>query len=182
MSESGRSSREQGEHDKLRYAGTDVLINKLGIRDPAILEAAERRLAQARLRGGLPPQARPLTTAGLRAIHRTLLQDIYAWAGDFRTYTTGRGLAPFAIPEFIEPSLDSLFEQLGREDSLRGLTADEFARKAAAYVNDINAIHPFVDGNGRAQRVWLRNMASAEGFYRSNAAMAHLISARMLLL
>lgn len=36
---------------------------------------------------------------------------------------------------------------------------DDFAQRAAHYVNEINAAHPFVEGNGCTQRVWLRNLA-----------------------
>ena len=52
---------------------------------------------------------------GLKAIHRHHLQDVYDWAGEFRTYTTGRGAAPFAPPEQIRPWLDQQFDNLKAE-------------------------------------------------------------------
>lgn len=199
MNAFGRSAHEQREHDRLRYPGTDTLINKFDLRDPAVLDVAERMAVHERLRDGLPEAARSMSPAGIAAIHRYVLQDVYSWAGEHRRYTTGRGQAPFARPEFIAPELDRLFERIDSENALRGLDPQAFAARAAAHVNDLNAIHPFVDGNGRAQRIWLRalgeqagyaatlrqgdaaawNAASREGFYRSNDPMAAFIAARL---
>ena len=198
MNEFGRSALEQREYERLHYPGTDILINKLGIRDPGRLQAAERYHNIERLQVGLPEEARNLSISGLRAIHHTLLRDVYDWAGSFRTYTTGR-TAPFARPEFIEPMLEGAFADLRAEQNLRGLAPEAFAARAAVYVNEINAAHPFVEGNGRMQRVWLRNLgeqagydvrfrrgdkpiwerASVEGFYRSDELMAGFIVERL---
>ena len=46
---------------------------------------------------------------------------------------------------------------------LRGIPAQEFAAQSAMLVNEINAAHPFIDGNGRTQRVWLQNIALQAG-------------------
>ena len=155
----GRSAVEQREYERHHYAGTDVLINALNIRNPVILEATERSLVAKRYQQGLPEAALRLDSAGIQAIHRHLFQDIYSWAGEFRRYTTGRGAAPFAPPEQIGPWLDQQFEKLKAEHYLKNTDADHFARRAAHYVNELNAAHPFIEGNGRTQRVWLRNLA-----------------------
>jgi cell filamentation protein len=141
------------------------------------------------------PSATRFDVNGIKATHRHLFQDIYPWAGEFRRYTTGRGTAPFPPPEFIESSLERLFGELHAENSLSGLEQPQFANRAAHFVNEVNAVHPFVEGNGRMQRVWLRQLAqhagysllltdrdkqewyraSAHGFYRSDEPMAELI-------
>ena len=195
MKDAGRSSAERRAYEKTRYPDTDVLINKLGLNDAAALDNAERLLVEERLAEGLPLPARKLTVDGLRAIHRHLFQDIYDWAGEFRAYTTGRGTAPFARPEYIEPTLRDLFATLKTEKQLNGLDATAFAARAAFFVNEINAVHPFIEGNGRTQRVWLRVLAdqaghtvaiddagkqawyaaSADGFHGRNEPMAALI-------
>ena len=87
----GRSAREEAEYRKVLYPGTETLINKLDIRDPGLLEDAERRLVFIRMREDLPLPSRDLTYAGFKAIHRHLFQDVYEWAGEERAYTTGRG-------------------------------------------------------------------------------------------
>jgi fido (protein-threonine AMPylation protein) len=90
----GRSGREDSEFRRFHYPGTETLINLLGIRDPKRLEVAERRLVRTRLREGLPRAADPRTYPGLVTIHHHLFQDVFGWAGQERTYTTGRGPAP----------------------------------------------------------------------------------------
>ncbi len=198
MNEYGRSAQEQREYEKHVYPGTEILINKFGLRDAGLLEVAERQAVADRLGEGLPRSAQQSSPYGIKAIHGYILQDVYTWAGEFRTYTTGRGDASFARPEFIEPELERLYSRVEDDKFLKGLNPTEFAAKAAAHVNDLNAIHPFVDGNGRTQRVWLRllgeqaghsvelrpgdqqawNDASMEGFYRSNDTMAAFIAER----
>jgi len=159
-----RDAREEEIYRRLRYPGTDVLINKLDIRDAATLEVAERRFVRIRQREGLPPAARRLDYAGFKAIHRHLFQDVYAWAGQERTYTTGRDVAPFARPEYIASSLEPRFALLKSENHLKGLDPKRFAERAAEHVNEINAAHPFIEGNGRTQRTWLRQLALQAGY------------------
>jgi cell filamentation protein len=146
------------------YPGTSVYVNKLDIRDHASLEKVERYLAATRAKQGFPTRATCRTYIGFKAIHRHLFQDIYGWAGQERRYTTGRGAAPFAVPEYIETWMTQQFTTLRAEKYLAGRSIDEFALAAAKYVNEINAAHPFVDGNGRTQRSWLRMLADNAGF------------------
>lgn len=160
---SGRSALEQAEYERVRIDGTDVLRNKLDIRETPLLEAAERYFVAERSRRPPPEAARQFNTAGLKALHGHLFQDVYDWAGEIRCYTTGRGPAPFAPPQAIEPWLDKQFDALAREHHLRGTSPDRFAARAAVYVNEINAAHPFIEGNGRTQRAWLRNLADQAG-------------------
>lgn len=189
MNAYGRSAQEQRAFESLRYPETlnperthGVLINKFRLRDPQILELAERGAVQRRLQDGLPAEAKSLSVSGVKAIHHHILQDVYEWAGAFRRYTTGRGSAPFAPPDFIESSLSGLIDKLKGEGFLHGLDDKAMASRSAHYVNELNAIHPFVDGNGRMQRTWLRNLCEQAGYHLAfregdrdawNAASAH---------
>lgn len=159
----GRSRREEAAYLSFFYPDSDVLINHLNIRDFSALEAAERAFVSRRMMQPLPAAATPLTYEGFKAIHRHLFQDVYAWAGSIRTYTSGRGPAPFAMPEFIDQSMEAQFARVGRIKELRGISPSGFAQHAAALVNEINAVHPFVEGNGRTQRVWLRLLGAEAG-------------------
>lgn len=124
MTGPGRSAREQAAYEQAHDPETGVLRNRLGIRDAETLEHAERYLVAKRMQQGLPPDANRLDVDGLKAIHRHLFRDVYDWAGDFRSYTTGRGPAPFAPPEQIQFWLDRQFEALRRDDGLKGLPPD----------------------------------------------------------
>jgi len=161
---SARSEAERVEYEKVFYQGTQVLVNELGIRDAATLDAAERLFTDIRITEGLPPECAEPTYPAFRAIHRHLFQDLYAWAGAERKYTTGRGPAPFAVPDQITPWMERQFKTFREANELRGLTPDAFTKKAAALINEINAAHPFVEGNGRVQRIWLAGVAERAGY------------------
>jgi fido (protein-threonine AMPylation protein) len=141
-----------------------VYVNKLGIRDAAELEAVERELTAERAEQGFPRSAHFRSYGGFTAIHRHLFRDLYSWAGRERKFTTGRGSIPFAIPEHIGVWMQQQFNALAGDSYLTNLSLDTFAEAAAGYVNEINAAHPFIDGNGRTQRFWLRMLADNAGF------------------
>ena len=92
-----------------------------------------------------------LDYAHYRAIHKHLFQDVYSWAGQPRTVRISKGGNPFCFPENIEAQASKLFGQLKTKNRLRGLDSKAFADGAAHFLAELNAIHPFRDGNGRAQ-------------------------------
>ena len=142
-----------------------VLRNKLDIRDPELLEPHIARLSFQR---ALELEASPLTgnfdIQHLRRIHQYIFQDVFLWAGDFREVTTSRTHSfGFPPPQFLIPSLETLFAALKAEKHLASLTQDAFATRAAHYLGEINAIHPFREGNGRTQREFIRTLALHAG-------------------
>jgi fido (protein-threonine AMPylation protein) len=161
---SARGDAERAEYDRVFYPGTQVLVNELGIREAATLDAAERAFTDIRITEGLPSECDAPTYEAFRAIHRHLFQDLYSWAGEERRYTTGRGPIPFAPPEHITGWMAKQFEAFHDADELRGLDPVAFADAAAAIINEINAAHPFIEGNGRVQRIWLANVAERAGY------------------
>jgi fido (protein-threonine AMPylation protein) len=161
---SARSEAERAEYEKVFYPGTQILVNELGLRDAAALDAAERLFTDIRVTEGLPPICSEPTYVAFKAIHHHLFQDLYSWAGSERNYTTGRGPAPFAVPGQIAPWMERQFEAFRVAKELHGLSPDVFAEKAAVMVNEINAAHPFIEGNGRVQRIWLAGVAERAGF------------------
>ncbi len=85
-------------------------------------------------------------------------------AGEIRNYTTGRGAAPFARPEMIEGFYNSeIHNKLKENNFLIGSDKKEFIEKAAFFINEFNAIHPFIDGNGRLTRILLEDLAQKSG-------------------
>jgi cell filamentation protein len=142
------------------YPGTDVLRNKEDIRDKDALERLERILAATQLE--TLPHNLPITPEGYRAIHRYMLEELYDWAGEYRWVDTGR-TGPFCLSQYIEPEMDKRFAAINAEDNLRGLMREQFAMRAAEHLNELNAIHPFLDGNGRAQRAFLQILGEQAG-------------------
>lgn len=105
----------------------------------------------------------PLTAAGYRLIHAHIFQDVYAWAGEDRTVRIHRPQAPFCYPAFIAAQLDERFAKLAAENWLADLTPHHFAQRAAEHVSELNAIHPFREGNGRTLRAFLRLLGDRAG-------------------
>jgi len=142
------------------YPGTDVLRNKEDIRDNGELERFERMATARRLE--TLPRNLPITVEGYREIHRYMLQDVYDWAGEYRYVDTGR-TGPFCKAAYIVRHMNERFAKINAENNLRGLTPDRFAARAAEHVCELNAVHPFLDGNGRTLRAFLQILAKQAG-------------------
>ncbi|MEJ0027554.1 MAG: Fic family protein [Rhizomicrobium sp.] len=147
--------------DPYRYEGTTILRNLQGIRSAPDLERFED--AMARQRANEPPPAGRFGVAHYRAVHRHLFQDVYAWAGKFRTVRVSKGANAFCYPEHIEREMRSLFLSLGEQRQLRGLARKDFVHSATAFLATLNAIHPFREGNGRTQLSFLMLLAERAG-------------------
>lgn len=145
------------EPDPYCYPGTTVLINRLGIRDQAGLGAFEAEVTAERASQPLP--AGRLSYTHYRAIHQHLFQDVYAWAGKIRTVRISKDGSTFCYPENIDREMRRLFADLARQEHLRGLGAPSFAKSAAHFLAELNAIHPFREGNGRTQLSFLTILA-----------------------
>jgi cell filamentation protein len=143
--------------DPYCYPGTAILINKLGLRDQKTLDAFEAEISFQRSAESLPSGR--LTYTHYRAIHRHLFQDVYAWAGKTRTVRISKGGSTFCYPEHIDQEMTKLFRAFSRAEHFRQSSPRAFAKQAAHFVAELNAIHPFREGNGRAQLTFLTLVA-----------------------
>jgi cell filamentation protein len=147
--------------DTYCYPGTTVLKNKLDLRDAAKLAEFEAEITDQRAAEPLPDGS--LDYAHYKAIHHHIFQDVYEWAGKSRTVRLSKGGNPFCFPEHIDNQMEQLFGWLESNDYLRGLSKAEFAKKAAHFLAELNAIHPFREGNGRTQLSFLAMLAEVAG-------------------
>ena len=146
------------------YKGSDVLINKLDIRDFDELHKAEKdyssvrqaQLVQAPLRGNYDFEH-------LKAIHQYLFQDIYYWAGKTRTVAIAKGNL-FCLPQYIESYGNSIFIKLKKDNCYKGYSKEQFIEAITNLLADINALHPFREGNGRTQREFIRYIGLLNGY------------------
>ena len=131
--------------------GTSVLYNKLGLQTWPELLHAEREVTAAReVELYEHPLAPTYDVDHLRAVHRHLFGDIYDWAGEPRTINMAKEDTVFAPVGQIVPSLQRLFGELAGEGHLRRLGRSAFLGAMTHYLGKLNAIHPFREGNGRA--------------------------------
>ena len=143
---------------------TGVLRNTLGLRTAEELQTAEREITHAALiylkESPVPPS---YDLRHLCAIHRRIFGDIYDWAGQLRTVAIAKG-SWFCLPQYIESSAAEIFRALHGESLLRGLPRDVFAERLTYYLGEVNAVHPFREGNGQAQSAFFEQLASDAGF------------------
>jgi cell filamentation protein, protein adenylyltransferase len=92
-----------------------------------------------------------------------LFQDVYDWAGKIRTVRISKGGSMFCYPESIDREMSKLFGALARQKQFKGTTADEFVTRTAHFLAELNAIHPFREGNGRTQLTFLTLLAETAG-------------------
>ena len=138
------------------YPESDILINKLNIRDRNDLFEAEKSLTFIRLQ---ELQSAPLIGNfdfdHLKDIHRYIFQDIYEWAGKVRTVEIGKGnlfCTTTCLNDFAQVVFDNYYPQCfeAKDDF------NQYVKIFAKNYGDLNALHPFREGNGRAQREFAR--------------------------
>ncbi len=146
------------------YPGTRVLVNKLGIKNADRLNQYEYDTTYLKAKElKAEPVKGNFDLKYLQKIHKHLFNDLYLWAGQVRTVSISKGGGMFAFPQFIESEGNKLFTQLKNEDHLKNLDKDNFSKRAAHYFTEINALHPFRDGNGRAQQLFMSSLAEKAG-------------------
>ncbi len=147
--------------DPYCYKSTLVLRNKAGLRNDDLLTKFELEMTTLRAREPLPDGG--FDPAHYRAIHRHLFQDVYAWAGKYRTVRMTRGGNPFCYPEYIEAQANRLFARLSDDAFQDGAARAAFVDSATEFLAELNVIHCFRDGNGRAQLSLMHLLAQRAG-------------------
>jgi len=151
--------------DPYVYQGTGVLVNKLGIRDENLFKNFEYEQTDSRT---IELQDMPLPSifdiSYLKFIHGYLFQDVYEWAGKTRTIDLSKGGDTFDRPQNIHASIEKIDAKLQKQNHLQGLIKQDFVEKITDLFADLNALHPFREGNGRSTREFLGQMARAAGY------------------
>ncbi len=153
------------------YPGGDVLKNKLNITDDELLHDVERKLTAIRIDELLRRRVRSsFDFEHLKAIHFFIFQDLYAWAGQPRKINIAKGVM-FCDAMFIDDMAKEIFTGLKKENRLAGLNRANFVKRMAFYFGEVNALHPFREGNGRTQREFFRELAKANRYKLSFAGI-----------
>ena len=149
------------EDDRYCYPKTSVLKNRANLQTHEELTKFETLMVTQRSDEPLPVGG--LTLKHYRAIHRHLFQDVYTWAGRLRTVRISKPGSMFCYPENIGGQLRILFKHFVAENEFRDLEPEVFTPKVAHFLSELNAIHPFREGNGRTQTVFLSIVADQAG-------------------
>ncbi len=145
------------------YKETDVLINKLNITNDEDLFNAERELVSLRTYElNETPLKGNFDFKYLKDIHKYLFQDVYRWAGDIRNCNIAKQDL-FCLTEHIESFGTDVFNKLKKEKYFVNYDNETTLDKLVELFADINALHPFREGNGRSQRVFIESLAKING-------------------
>lgn len=147
------------------YPDTTVLINKFDIHDEDKLNEVESVLASVRYAEWLnAPKADSFDFEHYKAIHHFLFSDLYDWAGQIRTVNISKKGTKFTAAENIEEQAALVFKRLKNFNYFKGLDHTEFVDEIVDFYCVTNALHPFREGNGRTQRVFLTQLIRNAGY------------------
>lgn len=104
-----------------------------------------------------------------KTLHKVIFEDIYSWAGkdryDLGYYGTFRkGDTGFVQGSKVPRVANELFKALKDENYFKGLDKYTFIKSAALFLNGLNLLHPFREGNGRTQRLFMIMLSRQAGY------------------
>ncbi|WP_162165552.1 Fic/DOC family protein [Campylobacter fetus] len=106
----------------------------------------------------------------LKDIHKFIFKDVYTWAGkdrnDMKIYGfMSKGNSIFCAGEYILKEAEKIFTDLKNQNYLKDCKdLNHFAKSTANFMSDLNALHPFREGNGRTQRIFINQLAKNAGY------------------
>lgn len=147
------------------YEGTACLINKFGIKDDKQLSFIEGQITFAK---GSELERNPIQGKfdfeHYKAIHKYLFDEIYEWAGKIRNVDMSKKGTVFAKWNEIESLATACFTRLKAENYFIGKPFDEYIASLVDFYCVTNILHPFREGNGRTQRIFLSQLIRHAGY------------------
>lgn len=147
------------------YEGTTCLINKFGIKDNKQLSLIEGKITFAK---GSELERKPIEGnfdfEHYKAIHKYLFDEIYEWAGQIRNVDMSKKGTSFAKSNEIEQLANACFARLKSENYFKGQEFDEYISNIVDFYCVTNMLHPFREGNGRTQRIFISQLIRYAGY------------------
>jgi len=150
------------------YAYTDpktgLLKNLLDITDPEVLLFVESGAVTKRLQELYENPIKIKGIVSLFAIHKHLFQDIYSWAGEKRIVEISKDGKQFFPTTHFDKAIIFINQLISEYNKTPKTNKESIASQLAEILDHINYLHPFREGNGRAQREFLRLLAREKGY------------------
>ena len=147
------------------YPDSNVLKNKLNIRDNKLLKTAEEEITLIKQMELLKnPIKGNFSKAHLMNIHKFIFEDIYPFAGKIRREQISKSDTMFYPPNLIDRELDKVFAKIKEKNMLKETDEEKVFDNLAYVMAELNIIHPFREGNGRSIREFIRLMAKRMGY------------------
>lgn len=138
------------------YENSTVLKNKFNLRDEKQLDLIERNITSMMIAQALVNV--PFENVDFefyKKLHYYVFSDIYDWAGKIRTVEISKKNTAFCPSNKIKENAERIFSGLYRNNYLKRFNSDDFIAEFTNLYCDLNYLHPFRDGNGRVQRLFL---------------------------
>ena len=147
------------------YPNTTCLVNKFGIKDEKKLIEIEAEItfAKAAVLESKPPKL-PLDFEYYKSVHRFLFEDLYNFAGELRKVDISKKGTPFCPASELENLCKTCFNRLKEENYFSGLPKDKFTEEIVDFYQTTNYLHPFREGNGRTQRIFISKLIKLNGY------------------
>jgi cell filamentation protein len=142
---------------------TGLLKNIQNISDPDVLLFVESSAVAKRLQELGKHPIKIKGTSSLLEIHKHLFQDIYAWAGQLRTVNISKDGKPFFDGERFASAFQYIDSLIAEYQLIDPSDHAKIAQALASILDHVNFLHPFREGNGRAQREFIRTLALEKG-------------------
>ena len=165
------------------YPDSNVLKNKLNIRDNKLLKTAEEEITLIKQMELLKnPIKGNFSKAHLMNINKFIFEDIYPFAGKIRREQISKADTMFYPPNLIDRELDKVFAKIKEKNMLKETDREKVFDNLAYIMAELNIIHPFREGNGRTIREFIRLMAKRMGYGLNwgNADKAELLEASII--
>jgi cell filamentation protein len=151
-------------NSKYTYKGTDILKNKLDIKDEKLLKEYETRIVAFKI-ATISTLTLPMTynPDRLKFIHKYLFEDIFYFAGEYRQENITKGNFRFSEYEYIEDNIKQIFEKINIEE-MKKMPFSDFIKILSYIMTELNVLHPFREGNGRTIRELIREICFDCGY------------------
>lgn len=138
------------------YENSTVLINKFDIRDAKKLDMLEQSITSALIaKAAIEIPFENVDFEFYKELHKYVFGDIYEWAGKIRLVNMSKKGTNFCPFEKIEQAGNRLFVGLKNQNYLKEMNDEEFLDEFVNLYCELNYLHPFREGNGRIQRLFL---------------------------
>lgn len=141
-----------------------VLKNKWAISNKETLEKVEEEIYWIKAQDILEGNYKITSIEDLKLFHELLFSELYDWAGEYRPGNFGKNRKQFFPRKLFDRAEINLNQQIKHIITSSYKSKIAFANDLARLLLDINEFHPFREGNGRTQRLFIRILASQKGY------------------